>query len=325
MANVFKRSGGLYLESVNTPEYDESEWLINPSLANVADNPVKYWKTVGDEVFLMSLDERNAVDSLIPVHRDFAKSVSVPANKNISLPFIVGGFQDLFASRIFVDIQLQADNTQVSLFYTGVDLTAGEITRLTNLVKISTGKGGIIWDDNALFETKDTVGMHDFSNIAEWSSPTDSSWIVQPTTSTSPHYGKKVIVTSMQMDLAEDFTIHPGGGIVVELYSNLIPTPLAVVNYVDLKDIISRATSKTFVQCKGGVGPAMQYSYVFTMPPTLWPTVGFDSKGVPKFNKMLVKIKDHQPYRTKTSGELCSIAKGRYFCEIYTDLDFVTP
>jgi len=325
MANVFKRTGEVYLESVNTPDYNEAEWLINPSLSNVIEYPVKYWKAVGDEVFLMSETERNVVDSLIPIHRDAAKSVTIPANKNVSLSFIGGGFRDLFSSRILVDVQLQANDAQVSIFYSGTDLTAAEIVRVTNLVKASTGKGDTVWDDMALFETHDTVGMHDFSNPAEWGSPTDSSWIVQPTASTSQHYGKKVVVTAMQMDLAEDFVIHPGGGVVVELYSNMIPTPLAVVNYVDLKDIISRATAKVFVQCKGGVGPCMQYSYVFTMPPTLWPTVGFDSGGIPKLNKMLVKIKDHQPYRTKTTGELCSIAKGRYFCDIYTDLDFVTP
>lgn len=322
MANVFKRSGGQYLESVNTPDYSETDWVINPDLANVAGYPVKYWKCIDEEVFLMSEEEREVVDSGEPLNRDSASQVSVVATKNINLSFISDGFSDLFFGRRLVDIELQASGLAVIVFYVGAAFSVAETKRLTNLVKLSTGKTANAWSNNPLFETKDTVGMHDFSKTSEWTSSTDSSWIVDPTAVGSYHYGKKLIVTAMQMDLAEDFTIHEGGNIIVDLYSNMIPVPLVTVDYKDLKDIVSRATSKVHIPCKGGVGPAMQYSYVFTMPPTLWPTVGLDDKGIPKLNKMVVKIKDHQPYKTEATDELCSIAKGRYFCDVYIDLDF---
>lgn len=63
MANVLHRTSGQYFESVNTPEYDELDWLINPDLSQVAGVQSKYWKVVGDTVVEMSEAEKQVVDA----------------------------------------------------------------------------------------------------------------------------------------------------------------------------------------------------------------------------------------------------------------------
>jgi len=50
MANVLNRITKEYRVSVNTPDYSESEWVINPNLSAVKDLPVSHWIIDGDEV-----------------------------------------------------------------------------------------------------------------------------------------------------------------------------------------------------------------------------------------------------------------------------------
>lgn len=59
MANVLHRATFEYLRSVNTPEYDPVDWIINPVLP---DCPRKYWKIAGDSVLEMDEGEKAAVD-----------------------------------------------------------------------------------------------------------------------------------------------------------------------------------------------------------------------------------------------------------------------
>lgn len=61
MANVIHRSTFQYLVSVNTPDYSESEWIINPDLSGVAGVPEIFWKVVGDSVVEMTQEEKNIV------------------------------------------------------------------------------------------------------------------------------------------------------------------------------------------------------------------------------------------------------------------------
>jgi hypothetical protein len=44
MANVLHKQTMEYLVSVNTPDYDDRYWIINPDLSNVEGVPRKYWK-----------------------------------------------------------------------------------------------------------------------------------------------------------------------------------------------------------------------------------------------------------------------------------------
>lgn len=62
MANVFCIETNKYLRSVNTPEYESENYLINPSVPECDE---KYWKAVDGEVAEMSTVEKTVVDSLI--------------------------------------------------------------------------------------------------------------------------------------------------------------------------------------------------------------------------------------------------------------------
>jgi hypothetical protein len=55
-----------FLESVNTPDYDESDWIIDPDMSAVDGVPVKYWKISGNIVSEMNQDEKAAYDSAHP-------------------------------------------------------------------------------------------------------------------------------------------------------------------------------------------------------------------------------------------------------------------
>jgi hypothetical protein len=48
---------------VNTPDFSESDWIINPDLFLVEGVPLKYWKIVGDSVQEMTPEEKAIVDA----------------------------------------------------------------------------------------------------------------------------------------------------------------------------------------------------------------------------------------------------------------------
>ena len=60
MATVVNKQTLDVLESVNTPEFDPSEWLINPS---IPDAPKRHWKVSGDSLVLKNASERNSADA----------------------------------------------------------------------------------------------------------------------------------------------------------------------------------------------------------------------------------------------------------------------
>ena len=60
MANVVNRTTKQYLKSVNTPEYDVADWIINPVVPNTDS---KYWTITGDVITEMSQGEKDAVDA----------------------------------------------------------------------------------------------------------------------------------------------------------------------------------------------------------------------------------------------------------------------
>ena len=63
MANVLHRTTKRYLKSVNTPDYDVSDYIVNPDLAAVTGFESKYWIITGDVVALMDQAARDAVDA----------------------------------------------------------------------------------------------------------------------------------------------------------------------------------------------------------------------------------------------------------------------
>ena len=63
MADVLNRTTLQYPQSVNTPNYPESDWIINPDLSQVEGYESKYWVLNGDSILLMTQAERDAVDA----------------------------------------------------------------------------------------------------------------------------------------------------------------------------------------------------------------------------------------------------------------------
>jgi hypothetical protein len=62
VANVINRITFEFRESVNTPDFDPADWIINPDLSAVAGLSRHYWKVVGDTVQPMTAAERRAAD-----------------------------------------------------------------------------------------------------------------------------------------------------------------------------------------------------------------------------------------------------------------------
>jgi hypothetical protein len=62
MSNVINRTTLEYKVSVDTPEYPEEDWIINPDLSSVESIPKEYWKIVQDDVLEMDQAEKDQVD-----------------------------------------------------------------------------------------------------------------------------------------------------------------------------------------------------------------------------------------------------------------------
>jgi hypothetical protein len=63
MSDVLNRTTKQYIKSVNTPDYPDIDWVINPDLSSVISIPSKYWKIEGDLVVEMNSEEKAAVDA----------------------------------------------------------------------------------------------------------------------------------------------------------------------------------------------------------------------------------------------------------------------
>lgn len=59
MSNIVNKTTMQYLKSVNTPDYNETIWWINPTLPNCIQ---KYWKNDSGSLAEMSQAEKDAVD-----------------------------------------------------------------------------------------------------------------------------------------------------------------------------------------------------------------------------------------------------------------------
>lgn len=62
MSDVIHKTTLVYLQSVNTPDYPQSEWIRNPDLSLVKNVPKKYWKMEENNIVEMTQEEKNLVD-----------------------------------------------------------------------------------------------------------------------------------------------------------------------------------------------------------------------------------------------------------------------
>jgi hypothetical protein len=61
MANVLNKSTFEYKKSVNTTEYLDGNWLINPDLSEVEGVETRFWKLVDSNVVEMTEEEKESV------------------------------------------------------------------------------------------------------------------------------------------------------------------------------------------------------------------------------------------------------------------------
>jgi hypothetical protein len=64
MANVLNKNNFTYIQSANTTQYLDGDWLINPDMSGVDGVPKQYWKIVGNSVVEMDQTEKDAVDAV---------------------------------------------------------------------------------------------------------------------------------------------------------------------------------------------------------------------------------------------------------------------
>ena len=59
MANVLNRTTLQYLISVNTPDYPDTDWIINPDMSGLSEQ-YPFWVLEGDVVRDMTTEEKSA-------------------------------------------------------------------------------------------------------------------------------------------------------------------------------------------------------------------------------------------------------------------------
>lgn len=77
MANVLNRTTKQYLLSVNTPDYPETEWIINPDLSGVKDLPVSHWIIDGDSVRPPNEEEAPAINAGVLEEQKMARLAEI--------------------------------------------------------------------------------------------------------------------------------------------------------------------------------------------------------------------------------------------------------
>jgi len=94
MANVLNRTTKEYRPSVNTPDFPESDWIINPDLSAVEGQPSKYWKIDGDTVTLMDDIERTIVDAVETTAIDDAAVAAKAAAEAAAVKAVTDGAKE---------------------------------------------------------------------------------------------------------------------------------------------------------------------------------------------------------------------------------------
>lgn len=96
MSDVLNRTDGRFLQSVNTPDFDVADWIINPDLSAVAGQPVRYWLIAGDVVSLASAGEQITIDSDLAAAKDLSSKNS--AKNSVDVERVVRALVELLPS-----------------------------------------------------------------------------------------------------------------------------------------------------------------------------------------------------------------------------------
>jgi len=87
MADVLNKTTNQYLMSVNTPDFDPAEWIINPDLSAVKDTDPALWIVENDAVRVLTKEEINS-SKLDQLKADLKKKVNAIRDKLIYAGFV---------------------------------------------------------------------------------------------------------------------------------------------------------------------------------------------------------------------------------------------
>jgi len=103
MAHVFNRTTGQFLQSVNTPDFDVVDWVLNPDLTATVGQPVKYWFITGgtnpegqEELGVVDAGSQIIIDAAIADARSASQKDS--AKSSVDIERVVRALVDLLPS-----------------------------------------------------------------------------------------------------------------------------------------------------------------------------------------------------------------------------------
>jgi len=130
MASAIQKSTMIYRESVNTPDFDNDEWILNPDLSAVTGVPRKYWKLVGDEITEMSDAEKDAVDQ--PTSKEKVNA-AIEFGKDLILEFGSGNVADGIPLEVTKAITKELEPITIALMTGTVTVALDEMRSLDSV------------------------------------------------------------------------------------------------------------------------------------------------------------------------------------------------
>ncbi len=127
MASALQKSTMIYRESVNTPDYDNDEWILNPDLSAVTGVPRKYWKLSGNEIIEMTAEEKAVVDQ--PSSKEKVNA-AIEFGRDLILEFGTGNVEDGIPLEITKAITRELEPVTIALMTGTVTVALDELRSL---------------------------------------------------------------------------------------------------------------------------------------------------------------------------------------------------
>ncbi len=130
MASALQKSTMIFRESVNTPEFDNDEWIINPDLSAVIGVPRKYWKLVENEIVEMTAEEKAIVDQ--PTSKEKVNA-AIEFGKDLILEFGSGNVEASVPLEITKAITKELEPITIALMTGTVTVALDEMKKLDSV------------------------------------------------------------------------------------------------------------------------------------------------------------------------------------------------
>lgn len=177
----------------------------------------------------------------------------------------------------------------------------------------------------------DAIYTHDFSDASKWGSGVPgfgaSACAIQPTP------GLAYVLTGCEVKASTNVHIHSPLQVWFQQrrksgqWGSIPPTsgngPAYCVQYTSMKDWMKRGGGLPTVQKYPGnpelTQEIMLIPFHFTPQPVLWSSGGVDDRGWPRWNRMVLRIANHQPYRKLDETQI-EMALAKYTVDIYREI-----